>query len=196
MDLALNNLQRLICISLVMWYMCNKQEYIKRFQHFLTHLSVTYWPSTEPSIKRCTRVNKQENSENRCIRLKILEYHLDLWTWLNSVQMRAPTGSRWVSENYITRCHIRLELVSLSVSVADGDKMPAWESACRLRATSPQWTTVEQPNQNAKEVLLWSEELGVNMLQSVPISNSPLTHNQHRPFCNPFENKMWEVYFL
>ena len=26
-----------------------------------------------------------------------------------------------------------------------GDKMPAWESACRLRACGPQWHTVEQP---------------------------------------------------
>ena len=34
---------------------------------------VTYWPSTELSIKRCTCVN------NWCIRLKILGYHLDLW---------------------------------------------------------------------------------------------------------------------
>ena len=39
------------------------------------------------------------------------EYHLDLWTWLNSVQMRMPTGSRWASNNYITRCHRQLESV-------------------------------------------------------------------------------------
>ena len=26
-----------------------------------------------------------------------------------------------------------------------GDKMPAWEPACRLRACGPQWSTVEQP---------------------------------------------------
>ena len=26
-----------------------------------------------------------------------------------------------------------------------GDRMPAWESACRLRACDPQWATVEQP---------------------------------------------------
>ena len=66
-------------------------------------VTVTYWPSTEPSIKRCTCVNKQRNSGNRCIRSKISKYHLDLWTWLNSVQMRTPTRSRWVSNNYITR---------------------------------------------------------------------------------------------
>ena len=27
------------------------------------------------------------------------------------------------------------------------------------------------------------------------VSKSPLTHNQHQPFRNPFENKEWEVYF-
>ena len=35
---------------------------------------VTYWPSTELSIKRCTCVN------NRCIRSKTSGYHLDRWT--------------------------------------------------------------------------------------------------------------------
>ena len=61
--------------------------------------------------------------------------------------------------------------------------------------TSPQdpgWAA----QQNEEEVLLWSEELGVNMWQSVSVSNSPLTHNQHQPFRNSFENKVWEVYFL
>ena len=57
---------------------------------------VTYWPSTEPSIKRCTCI-----TGSRCIQSRMSEYHLDLWTWLNSVQMRTPTGSRWVSNNYI-----------------------------------------------------------------------------------------------
>ena len=77
---------------------------------FTCSVCVTYWPSTEPSIKRCTCVNKRKGG-NRCIRSKISEYHLDLWTWLNSVQMRTSTGSRWMSNNYITRCHRRLESV-------------------------------------------------------------------------------------
>ena len=45
------------------------------------HHNVIYWPSTEPSIKRCSCVNKQKNS-----------------------------GSRWVLNN-ITRCSGRFELV-------------------------------------------------------------------------------------
>ena len=33
--------------------------------HTPTHI-VIYWPSTEPSIKRCTCVNKRKNSGSRC----------------------------------------------------------------------------------------------------------------------------------
>ena len=49
--------------------------------------SVIYWPSTEPSIKRCTSVNNRRNSGSRC-------------TW----------------DNYITRCHRRLGSVPVGVS--------------------------------------------------------------------------------
>ena len=73
---------------------------------------VTLWPSAEPSIKRCTCVNNR----NKRILSKISEYHLDLWTWSNSVQIRTPTGNRWVSNNYVTRCHKRLELSCSSSS--------------------------------------------------------------------------------
>ena len=31
-------------------------------------------------------------------------------------------------------------------------------------------------------MLLWSEELGVNMWQAVSVSNSPLTHKKHQSF--------------
>ena len=90
---------------------------------------MTYWPSTEPSIKRWTCVNKQRNSGNRCIPSKISEYYLELWTWLNSEQMRTPTGSRWTTNNYITRCHRRFETVVVRVAIPVGDKMPEWEPA-------------------------------------------------------------------
>ena len=49
---------------------------------------VIYWPSTEPSIKRCTCVNKRRNS-----------------------------GSRYTWYNYITMCHRRLGSVSILVGV-------------------------------------------------------------------------------
>ena len=50
--------------------------------HITIYHFVIYWPSTKPSIKRCTCVNKQKNS-----------------------------GSRWTWDNNITRCPGRFELV-------------------------------------------------------------------------------------
>ena len=116
-------------------------------------------------------------------------------TWL----MR--TGSSWMSNNYITRCHRRLESVrgrrQFSSSGSSGWRQGASvRTAGRLglAALSDPW--LSNPSQDEEEVLLWlREELWVNMLQSVPVSNSPLTHNQHQPFRKLFENKVWEVYF-
>ena len=97
-----------------------KQSNFQIFRHLILICiykhPVIYWPSTEPSIKRCTCVNKQRNS-----------------------------GSRWAWDNYITRCHRRLGISSIWSWSQLGDKMPAWESACRLRACGPQWPMVEQP---------------------------------------------------
>ena len=127
--------------------------------HFL---SVTYWPSTEPSIKRCTCVNKR----NRCIRSKISEYP---WP-LNSVQMHTPTESRWMSNNYIARCHIWLELVSSSPSSSFswswsqlGDKMPAWESACRLRAWALGDPRLSSPAKMRKKCCYGQKNFGSNV---------------------------------
>ena len=57
------------------------------------HPPVIYWPSTEPSIKRCTCINKQRNS-----------------------------GSRWAWDNYITRCHRQLGSVPVGVGVSWGTR--------------------------------------------------------------------------
>ena len=86
-----------------------------------------------------------------------------------------------MSNNYITRCQRRLGSVGVRVAVLVGDKVPEWEPAPD-RWLGPSGPTVELPSQNAKEVLLWSEKLWVTMCQSIPVSNSPLTHNQHQPF--------------
>ena len=58
----------------------SKKTFTKQQHNFLKNkytmkAIVKHWPSTEPSIKRCTCVNKQKNS-----------------------------GSRWTLENNITRC--------------------------------------------------------------------------------------------
>ena len=72
---------------------------------------------------------KAGEQRNRFIRSKISEYQFDLWTWLNSGQMRTPTGIRWESDNYITRCH-KLELVQVRVPVAVG---VSWGQDASLR---------------------------------------------------------------
>ena len=63
---------------------------------------VTYWPSTELSIKRCTCVNKQKNSETGVSGWRYRNITLTCghgwirWWW----QMRTPTGSRWAWQLY------------------------------------------------------------------------------------------------
>ena len=100
--------------------------------------NVIYWPSTKPSIKRCTCVNKQRNS-----------------------------GSRWASDNYITRCHRRLGSVPVAVEVGVG---VSWGTRCQRENQLADWGLValrdpwlSNPSQDEEEVLLWSEELWVYM---------------------------------
>ena len=81
---------------------------------------VTYWPSTEQSIKRCTCVNKRKYNEIGASGRRYRNITLTCgrgwirWWW----QMRTPAGSRWMLDNYITRCHRRLE--SVAVPVGEG----------------------------------------------------------------------------
>ena len=154
---------------------------------------VTYWPSTEPSIKRCDCVNR------RCIRSKISEiiltcgrswircrkqvnvkqFYNQMWqtAWVSSLRV---SSRQWVSVSWSCRdkLGIRCRRENQFQTEDLGPQDPGWAA-----------------QQNEEEVLLWSEELGVNVWQSFSVSNSPLTHNQHQPFRNPFENKVREVYF-
>ena len=106
---------------------------------FIPHwFSVTYWPSTELSIMRCTCVN------NWCIRSKISGYHLDLWTgWIrcNCDAHRKQVDVKqlyysvpqtvWVSWSQL---HLEFELQVETV-----------RTSSRQRACGPQWPPVEQP---------------------------------------------------
>ncbi len=121
--------------------------------------TVTYGPSTKPSIKRCTHVNKRRNN-----------------------------GIRWTLDNYITRCQRRLGSVAVGVSWGQDAELRA---SGRQRALGPQWPTVEQPSLDKEEVLLWSEELG-SMCSSLSPSPTRLSHTTN---INPFEIKVWEIYF-
>ena len=136
---------------------------------------VTCWPSAELSNKRYTCVN------NRCIRSKISGYKLDC----GRVELGAdvtPTRNRWVSNNCITRCHRQVQLV--------GDKLLYWEPAPRedWALRTPGWAA----QQNEKEVLLKTEELGVNMFQSF---QSP-THLSLITLLQPFRMKCVTHIFL
>ena len=120
---------------------------------------VIYWPSTEPSIKRCTCVNKQRNS-----------------------------GSRWTWDNGITKCHRRLGSVPVGVGVS-------WGTRCQRENQLADWglAALSDPrlsnlSQDDEELLLWSEELWCSSLSTSP------THLSHITI-NPFENKVWEIYF-
>ena len=108
-------------------------------------VTVTYWPSTKPSIKRCICVNKRKNSKTgasgRRYRNTTLTYSVivaDMYAQRKQVVVRQLYNQvpqiAWVSQ-----FQFQLQLESV------GDKMPAWESACRLRDCGPQWPTVEQP---------------------------------------------------
>ena len=135
---------REICAGSVTWWWHN---------FYWLFVPLTYWPSTELSIKRCTCVNKQKNSGRR-------------WAWNNNI-----TRHRW------------LESV--------GDKMPNWEPAADrgLWALSDPW--LSNPAKMRKKCCYGQKNLG-SIKQSVPVSSSSLTHNRN---INPFENKVWEIYF-
>ena len=94
-----------------------------------------------------------------------------------------------MSNNYITRCHGHFELVGVSLlefeSQFEAVRTSSEQRAWHLR--TPGWAA----QQNEKEVLLSSEELGGQYVAVCSVSNSPLTHN---PFAT-LSNKVWEVYF-
>ena len=147
-------------------------------------LSVTYWPSTELSIKKCTSVN------NRCIWSKTSGYHLELWTGWIWCNCDAPRKQVDVKQLYnlvpqtvwVSWSQLQLEFESLFEAV---------RTSSRQRACSPQWPPVEQPSRMRKKCCYSQRNLG-----SICCSLFHLQLTSHtQPFRNPFENKVWEVYF-
>ena len=104
--------------------------------------------------------------------------------------MRTPTGSRWVSDNYITRCHRRLGELQFQLESV-GDKMPNWEPAAErgLWALSDPW--LSSLARMRKKCCYGQKNFG-SIYNS--LSPSP-TYLSHTTNINPFENKVWEVYF-
>ena len=69
--------------------------------------------------------------------------------------------------------------------------MPKWEAVADRVLCALSDPRLSNPSQDEKEVLLRSEELG--SIRS-SLSSSP-THLSHTTNFNPFENKVWEIYF-
>ena len=74
---------------------------------------VTYWPSTQPSIKK-----QVHPVEDITLTYGRVEFGADA----------TPTRSRWMSNNNITQCHRQFELVGGSCS---------WSSSCSPRQWEP-----------------------------------------------------------
>ena len=99
---------------------------------------VIYWPSTEPSIKRCTSVNKQRKQ-------------VDARQLYSYVPQTAWVSSGWSWSQLGTRCRIE----------------------------SHDWAA---PASMGEKCCCGQKNFGSIYKQSVSVSISPLTHNQHQPF--------------
>ena len=110
--------------------------------------------------------------------------------WIEFGADATPTRSRWSSNNYITRVPQRVrvswsQFVGVRVAIRGSENQLETED---LGPQDPGWAA----QQNEGEVLLWPEELGVNMLQFVP---SP-THLSHTTLSQPFRIKCERYIFL
>ena len=104
-----------------------------------------------------------------------------------------PTRSRWASNNYITGCHRQLGLVGVSCSWGSSCSSRQWEPA-QDRGLGPSGPRLSSPAEWERTASIvrgtWGQYVAV-----CSFSNSLLTHTLLQPFCNPFENKVWEVCF-
>ena len=142
---------------------------------------VTYWPSTQASIK------KQVHPGRRYRGITLTCGRVEFGA------IATPTVSRWMSNNYISRCHRRLGLVGVSCSWSSSCCSRQWEPAPDrgLGPSGPRLSSLAEWGRSAAIVRgTWGQYVAV-----CSVSNSPLTHNQHQPFRNPFENKVWDIYF-
>ena len=108
-------------------------------------------------------------SRNRCIRSTISRYNLDRWR----VEFRAiatPTGSRWPSNNYITRWHNLSQLDGVRVAVRGSENQLPAEG---LWLRTPGWAAQKNEKRSAA-IVRWT----VAQYAAVcSVSNSHLTHN-------------------
>ena len=133
---------------------------------------VTYWTSTQPSIRK--QVHLVEN---------INIYNLDRG-WVEFAAIATLTGSRPTLNNYINRCHRRVELVGVRVSWSPICSSRQWEPSPN-RGLGNSGTPLEQPveweRSAAKDRGTWGQYVAV-----FSVSNSPLTHKPFATLSQPF----------
>ena len=130
---------------------------------------VTYWPSTELSIKRFTCVN------NRRIQSKISGYHLDLWTgW---IRCNCDAHEKLVDVNQLYKSvqqtvGVSWSSVSWSSSCSSRQWEPAPDRGFAARSDPRLSSTAEWERSAAIVRGTWGQYVAV-----CSVSNSPLTHN-------------------
>ena len=144
---------------------------MKEYSAFPRAPGVIYWPSTEPSITRCTCVN------NRCIWSKISEYHVDLRT----VWIHCRCNAHWKQVDVKQLYNQVPQKVWVRVAVQFRSQLPAeWEPAPG-RWLGPSGPWLSSPAEWARSAAIvrgtWGQYMAV-----CSVSNSPLTHNRHQPF--------------
>ena len=137
--------------------------------------SVTYWPTTEPSIKK--QVHPIEDIGISPWPVDVVEFVADAYAHRKQVYDKQLYNqvpqTAWVSWSSRQSCRVNLsqlefeadflsqfESVRVRVAVPVGDKMPVWESTWILRACGPQWPPVEQPSRMRKKCCYGQRNLG------------------------------------
>ena len=127
-------------------------------------------------------------SRNRCIRSKTSRYNLDLWTgW---IRWRCDAHKKQVDVRQLYNPVPQTVWVSWSQFVGVRVAVRGNENQLETEGLGPQdpgWAA----QQNEEEFCYDQRNLG-----SVCCSLFRLQLTSHtQPFCNPSENKVWEVYF-
>ena len=143
------------------------------YTHMCTYIYVTYWPSTQPSIKK--QVLLVQDIEDITLTCGRVEFDAHA----------TPTGSRWMSNNYITRCHRRFELVGVSCSWSSSRSSRQREPAPDRGLAALSDPRLSSPAEWEKSAALvrgtWGQYVTV-----YSVSNSPLTHNPSATLSQPF----------
>ena len=109
-----------------------------------------------------------------------------------------PTGSRWMSKTYITRCHRAFGLVgvrgrqssvrvavTVRVPVAIGDKLPQWEPAPD-RGLGPSGPRLSSPAEWGRSAAIIQRNLG-SICSSLCQSPTHLSHIPTSTLSQPFQ---------